>query len=68
LTKLKCLSCGNVFNKKALITKGFVGASGAGLGFGVIFPIWPFVLRIYGTCPNCKQKSWMRVLKPWSRN
>jgi hypothetical protein len=68
VVRLKCSNCGKTFDKKALVSFGSVGATGAGLGvrYGVL--LWPFTLRVYAKCPLCEQTGWIRVLPPWSKS
>jgi hypothetical protein len=68
MARLKCLNCGSIFDKKALVTYAGVGATGAGAGVGWGPIIWPLALRIYAECPMCKQKGWIKVLSPWSKS
>jgi len=68
MAKLRCLNCGNVFGKKTLTSCVGAGVSGVGFGAGAAVLVWPFVLRVYATCPVCKQKGWIKVLPPWGKH
>jgi rubredoxin len=68
VTKLRCTNCGNVFDKKTLTSSSAVGASGFGLGAMALPLVWPLVLRVYAECPACKQKGWLKVLRPGNKS
>jgi len=67
VAKLKCSKCGKVFDKKATMIYGVVGVTGARVGVGYGFLMWPFTMRVYATCPMCKEKGWLKVLPPWKK-
>jgi hypothetical protein len=57
MARLKCLNCGSIFDKKALVTYAGVGATGAGAGVGWGPIIWPLALRIYAECPCINKRA-----------
>ena len=67
MTRLRCLNCGGVFDRKALTTHAAAGVAGSVFGLTAAIPVWPFVLRVFAKCPKCDQTGWIKVLKPWSK-
>ena len=67
MSRLKCPSCGGVFDRKAVVNYGSVGVTGAGVGARYNILVWPFTLRVFAECPVCKKKGWLWVLAPWSK-
>jgi hypothetical protein len=67
LAKLKCPKCGKVFDKRAIMDYGDAGVTGARVGVGYGFLMWPFTMRVYATCPICNEKGWLKVLPPWNK-
>lgn len=68
VAKLKCSKCGRTFDKKAITDYGAAGATGARVGVGYAFLVWPFTMRVYATCPICNEKGWLNVLPPWKKD
>jgi len=67
MARLKCSKCGKTFDKKAIVDYGTAGVTGAKVGVGYALPVWPFVMRVYATCPMGNEKGWLKVLPPWSK-
>jgi len=57
----------NIRQEKAIIDYGAAGITGARVGVGYDFLVWPFTTRVYATCPIYNEKGWLKVLPPWSK-